>query len=103
MVGMVWLGFWQWERSGRGSGRSLAYAFQWWVFAGFAVFMWVRMVREELLPSEPPADSAPLAAGPVPGAWQSTPGALDDEPEDAELAAYNRYLAELHARDQERA
>lgn len=27
--------------------RNLAYALQWWFFAGFAVYMWVRMVREE--------------------------------------------------------
>jgi cytochrome oxidase assembly protein ShyY1 len=27
--------------------RNAAYAFQWWVFGGFAVFMWFRMVRED--------------------------------------------------------
>ena len=27
--------------------RNLAYALQWWVFAGFAVFMWWRMVRDD--------------------------------------------------------
>lgn len=27
--------------------RNAAYAVQWWVFAGFAVFMWFRMVRED--------------------------------------------------------
>ena len=26
--------------------RNLAYALQWWIFAGFAVFMWYRLVRE---------------------------------------------------------
>jgi cytochrome oxidase assembly protein ShyY1 len=27
--------------------RNAAYALQWWVFAAFAAFMWVRMVRED--------------------------------------------------------
>jgi len=27
--------------------RNAAYAFQWWIFAAFALYMWVRMVREE--------------------------------------------------------
>jgi len=26
--------------------RNLAYALQWWIFAGFAVYMWYRLVRE---------------------------------------------------------
>lgn len=30
--------------------RNAAYAFQWWIFAGFALYMWVKMVRED---SEP--------------------------------------------------
>lgn len=29
--------------------RNAAYAVQWWVFGGFAVFMWFRMVREDAL------------------------------------------------------
>ncbi|MBX6167489.1 MAG: SURF1 family protein, partial [Thermobispora bispora] len=28
------------------SWRNLAYAVQWWIFAGFAVFMWYHFVRE---------------------------------------------------------
>jgi cytochrome oxidase assembly protein ShyY1 len=34
----------------RGAGlnlQNLAYAAQWWVFGGFAVFLWVRVVRDE--------------------------------------------------------
>jgi hypothetical protein len=27
--------------------RNAAYALQWWVFAAFAAFMWVKMVRED--------------------------------------------------------
>nr|WP_202881577.1 SURF1 family protein [Pedococcus badiiscoriae] len=29
--------------------RNAAYALQWWVFGGFAAFMWFRMVREDAL------------------------------------------------------
>jgi len=29
--------------------RNLLYAFQWWVFGAFAVFMWWRWVQEEVL------------------------------------------------------
>ena len=28
--------------------RNLAYAFQWWVFAAFALFMWWRMATENV-------------------------------------------------------
>ncbi len=28
--------------------RNLAYALQWWIFAGFAAYMWWRMVRDDL-------------------------------------------------------
>ncbi len=28
--------------------RNLAYAFEWWVFGGFAVFIWWRLVRDEM-------------------------------------------------------
>jgi cytochrome oxidase assembly protein ShyY1 len=33
--------------SGALSWRNAAYALQWWVFAGFAAYMWWRMVRED--------------------------------------------------------
>jgi cytochrome oxidase assembly protein ShyY1 len=29
--------------------RNLLYAFQWWVFAAFALFMWWRWLREDVL------------------------------------------------------
>ena len=42
--------------------RNAAYALQWWVFGGFAVFMWLRMVRDDAdhdgapRPAHEPAD-----------------------------------------------
>lgn len=34
--------------------RNLGYALQWWVFAGFAVFLWARQLREETRPTMEP-------------------------------------------------
>ena len=28
--------------------RNLLYAFQWWIFGAFAIYMWVRWCRDEL-------------------------------------------------------
>lgn len=36
--------------------RNLLYALEWWVFGGFAAFIWWRFVREEHVPHEAPAD-----------------------------------------------
>ncbi|MEV7972506.1 SURF1 family protein [Cellulomonas sp. NPDC089187] len=39
-------------RAGTGLNiQNLGYAAQWWVFGGFAVFLWVRLVRDEMLRS----------------------------------------------------
>jgi DNA-binding transcriptional regulator of glucitol operon len=104
VVACLRLGLWQWERytSGGGTLQNLGYTLQWPTFAAFAVFMWWRLRRlererrqqlerqaqsspEPQPPKEPPAVQPPAAVTPA-----------RDEPED-ELAAYNRYLAELHA------
>ncbi len=55
-----------------GSGmnlQNLAYAAQWWIFGGFAVLLWLRMVRDEARGGR---SSAPARAGEDPA----------DEPED---------------------
>lgn len=47
----------------QGSGlnlQNLAYAAQWWIFGGFALFLWVRMVRDEAA-GYPGADAGPSA------------------------------------------
>lgn len=37
-------------RSGTGLNiQNLAYAAQWWIFGGFAVFLWVRLLKDEVL------------------------------------------------------
>jgi hypothetical protein len=117
------LGFWQLSRALHGNVLSWAYTFEWPFFAGYATWMWWKLVHEEVAERaeakaataegeaseaadgrEPaavatPADPVPPTAadGPVPP--------LDWDPydeSDPELAAYNRYLASLHTGRQKR-
>jgi hypothetical protein len=69
--------WWQVRRATSGNELSWAYVFEWPLFALYAVYMWWRLVHE-------PASEG---SSPAPPATE----------EDAELAAYNRYLADLHA------
>jgi len=44
--------------------RNLLYAFQWWIFAGFAVYIWLRWCRDQLeADEEASADEVRTAAG----------------------------------------
>lgn len=92
----LWLAWWQWSRAGSATGglQNLGYALQWPVFGGFAVFVWVRAIRLQLHPPTPrpvePAVQPPRRAFEAQGTAQ---------PVDPELAAYNAYLASLHAED----
>ena len=57
------IGLWQWDK-GDGDGRAwqhYGYAVQWWLFACFAVFLWVKLVLDERDPSrlEDPAAADP--------------------------------------------
>jgi|SRR5579871_3071253 len=63
-----------------GNELSWAYVFEWPLLLGYGVYMWRRLVREE-------RDGGRAAPPPA------SPG--DDEA----LAAWNDYLAELHAAD----
>jgi len=96
VYGMLALGDWQLHRAESGNALSWAYTFEWPIFAVFAVVFWAKTIRDEF---HPPAAPAPgdvaLPAGARPGAAEpagepATPG------EEAELAAYNAYLARLH-------
>jgi cytochrome oxidase assembly protein ShyY1 len=87
------------ETDSGGGLRNLLYAIQWWLFAAAVVYFWWKLVRDELEPPaervrevrEPVREPARTAAAPP----QPTPA---DEAEDAELAAYNQYLAGLSSR-----
>jgi DNA-binding transcriptional regulator of glucitol operon len=90
-------GLWQWDKGG-GDGRAwqhYGYAVQWWLFAAFAVFLWVKLVLDELDPSRvedrPDDPSLPRVV------QRQAPPPADDE--DDELAEYNRHLARLAEQD----
>jgi hypothetical protein len=63
-----------------GNALSWAYVFEWPLLCGYAIYMWRRLVRDER--GQPPR---PVPHGPG-----------DD---DAALAAWTRYLVDLHAFD----
>jgi hypothetical protein len=101
VYGMLALGDWQLHRAMAGNGLSWAYTFEWPIFAVFAVVFWAKTIRDEF---HPPA-AAGLADSDVAlpdgaGALQRRAAVPDTEPaspeEEAELAAYNAYLARLH-------
>jgi len=102
------LGWWQLQRGQSGNMRSFAYALEWPAFALFVLFMWGRMIYDELHPATRSGPQPQMSArsGPQPEASQSGPqpetsvrsGPQPDDDDDPELAAYNRYLAELDAR-----
>ncbi|MEW2477024.1 hypothetical protein AB0875_24865 [Micromonospora gifhornensis] len=114
------LGWWQVSRAAAGNAISWGYAVEWPIFAGFVVFVWWREVRHALRGAE----AGPTAAvGEAPDAGDPTvveraeaveaagvrPRPAIGRPvrvtrtvgghgeEDAELAAYNRYLSWLNA------
>jgi len=87
---------WQVRRALSGNDLSWAYAFEWHFFAAYALYLWWKLVHEQ------PGLEAARAAAPEktkkPEPPDAAPG-LRESDEDAELAAYNRYLAELDAAD----
>lgn len=52
--------------------QNLSYAVQWWVFAGFAVFLWWRVVRDAHLDEHLPAALPAVPADPAPTRSPST-------------------------------
>ena len=66
VIAMILLGHWQLtvsERKGF-SLQNFGYAFQWWIFSGFAVLLWGKILRDNAHRPDPaesvtPAESAP--------------------------------------------
>jgi hypothetical protein len=81
---------WQVHRALSGNELSWAYVFEWPFFAGYAVYMWWRFIHED--PDAPVPEVEPARDG-------QAPEAAAPEAGDPELAAYNKYLADLAARD----
>ena len=118
--GFVALFWWQVQRVRQGNALSWAYVFEWPFFIAYAVYMWWKLVHEQDVPvasagsavpaasasgasavGRPSAEGAPadaLVEQPLPNtARPATPGDDGRDRDDEELAAYNRYLAELDA------
>jgi hypothetical protein len=74
-----WSGFaFELDRAISGNTLSWAYVFEWPIFAGYAIYMWRRLLREEVGKNDPPSrDQA-------------------SEPANSSLDRYNEYLRELH-------
>jgi hypothetical protein len=89
---------WQVYRALGGNQLSWAYVFEWPFFAGYAVYMWWRLVHEIPAdaghpPGGAPGESPPDEVGAGPSAAQADGDDAD------ERAAYNQYLGALAARD----
>lgn len=102
VVAFILLGRWQWHRAESGNGLSYAYTVEWPLFAAFVAFFWWKMLRFELHPPneriEPDVEEAERAES-VPVDEIADPTPPIDETTDPELAAYNRYLAQLDEQD----
>ena len=98
VIGMLWLGLWQFRRAESGNALSWGYTFEWPLFAAFAVVFYVRTVLDEVrgrrggARSAPAQDAATDPAGGLPG---RPPAAAAEEAPDPELDEYNAYLARL--------
>ena len=83
------LAWWQVIRAGEGNLRSYAYAVEWPIFGVFVIYVWWKSIQDELKPGTlPPRPSKERASSPM--------NTEIDDSSDPELAAYNRYLADLH-------
>ena len=94
---------WQVHRALGGNELSWAYVFEWPIFSVYAIVLWWRIVHGQA--EAPGVETGERGA--APGGTASSPAvpAPADEPasrEARELAAYNRYLAALHAGDRRR-
>lgn len=88
---------WQIYRAVHGNSLSWAYVFEWPLFAGYAIYMWWRFVHEK--PEPAVATVSENGHGGPPEQSPSPSPAADTAQQDAELAAYNDYLARLAEKD----
>jgi hypothetical protein len=94
---------WQIYRATGGNELSWAYVFEWPFFAAYAIYMWWRLLHAMPEGTAPPA-AADATTGGRTGSDAEGNGAIVAETpertqEDADLAAYNDYLAQLAEQD----
>lgn len=108
VVTMIVLGRWQLHVSEAKhfSIQNFGYSIQWWLFAGFAVLLWGRILRDvarRAEQAEDPADAETAAAADAPVPYRRYVMPTAQPPSDDPVhAAYNDYLASLAAKDEER-
>lgn len=89
------IGLWQWHKArSQEDWQNYGYAVQWWLFAGFAVFLWVKLVLDELYPERLSAREDDEREAPAVTRTDAPTQALGED-EDPELAAYNAHLRRL--------
>ena len=103
VAGSIALAAWQWNRfeSASGSWQNLGYVLQWPLFGLFPAFAFWRLRRLRAAEWQAPAPVDAPEPTPIPPARAAALDDDDDRGDDPELAAYNRMLARLNARDQE--
>lgn len=82
VLGMLWLGDWQFHRAESGNALSWAYTFEWPIFAIFGVVFWAKTIRDELKPPAPAGEAGEVElpgrrradAGPGRSGRQERPG-----------------------------
>lgn len=101
---MIRLGLWQMGVSEHAhfNIRNFGYAIQWWLFAAFTPFMWVRIMRDHArrgsTPDRADAELRSLTA-PPPTYRRYVPPPAAPASDDPTLREYNDYLARLADRD----
>lgn len=107
VVGFLLLCWWQVTRAAGGNLLSFGYAIEWPAFAAFVVYVWVKEARQAVrryntgtrpadVPEPEPEPPVPAVSQRVRRSRARNEAAYDDSG-DADLAAYNRYLAWLNA------
>ena len=90
----TWAFVWQVNRVRQGNELSWAYVFEWPFFAAYAIYLWWKLLHDQTPGAELPARAEPGAV--LEPAAPETRVSSELPEEDEELAAYNRYLAELN-------
>jgi hypothetical protein len=88
---------WQIYRATGGNELSWAYVFEWPFFAAYAIYMWWRLLHAA--PEVAAATSSDVVATGHSVAPTDPAVEAEQEEEDAEMAEYNRYLAQLAEQD----
>jgi DNA-binding transcriptional regulator of glucitol operon len=109
-ITMVFLGRWQLHvsESKHFNIQNFGYSIQWWLFAGFSLFFWSRLMRDNArrLALKAGGEAAPAAAESDPSsespvAYRRYVMPTAQPASDPVHAAYNDYLASLAAKDAE--